>query len=294
VPDSPSPLRRLDSGVLPRVRRGLLALGGLATSPVRRAVRWEGAPERPGAVRAVVTRPGVVALAAALVVFVASAVHLQRFESSLGSAAGEDQVVAEPGAGPVDEIGPRVGSDLELYAEGRLELLEDFDDDREIRAVISFESYLDARGLDLPDELTVERLLVRLPVLDEEPRDIELDGRDPEEVLTAVAGEERDRLEEEAQELTSMLESDIEDEEFVAEFERRLEELTAVQDELGEDPELLYAVVVVGRVDTLQDVQASAGVRLVDPGGDPDETRATRFFGLLPDDDARASHGRSI
>lgn len=293
MPDPPSPLRRLDAGVLPRMRRGLLAVVGVATAPLRAATRWEAAPDRPGPVRAVATRPGVVALAAALVVFVASAVHLQRFESSLGSAAGEDQVVAEPGADPA-EIGPRVGGDLELYAEGRRELLENMDADREIRAVISFVSYREADGLDLPDELAVERLLVRVPVLDEEPRDIEVHGRDPEEVLTTVAAQEHDRLAEEEAELASLLASDVEDEEFVAEFERRLEELTAVREQLDEDPELLYGAVVVGRADTLAAVQASAGVRLVDPGGDPDETRETRFFGLLPDDGDRASHGRSI
>lgn len=294
MPDPPSPLRRLDAGALPRMRRGLLAAAAVATAPLRAATRWEAASDRPGPVRAVATRPGLVALAAALVVFVASAVHLQRFESSLGSAAGEDQVVAEPGADPVAEIGPRVGGDLELYAEGRRELLEDMDADREIRAVISFASYRAADGLDLPDALTVERLLVRVPVLAEEPRDIEVHGRDPEEVLTTVAAQEHDRLAEEEAELTSLLASDVEDEEFVEEFERRLEELTAVREQLGEDPELLYGAVVVGRVDTLTEVQASAGVRLVDPGGDPDETRETRFFGLLPDDDDRASHGRSI
>lgn len=294
MPDPSSPLRRLDSGVLPRLRRGLVGLVGPVVAPLRAVARWEAGSGRPGPVRAVATRPGIVALAAALVVFVASAIHLQRFESSLGSGAGEDQVVAEPGEGPVTEIGPRVGSDLELYAEGRRDLLDDMDGDREIRAVISFASYLEAESLDLPAGLTVERLLVRLPVLDEQPRDIELDGRDPAEVLTAVAAEEHDRLAEEEDELASLLASDIEDEEFVEEFERRLEELTEVREQLDGDPELLYAVVVVGRVDTLAQVQASEGVRLVDPGGDPEETRETRFFGLLPDDGDRASHGRSI
>jgi hypothetical protein len=294
VPDPSTPSRAPGTGALARARRGLLGTVDVLAAPVRAASRWEAAAQRPGPLRVLVARPGLVALVAALVVFVGSAVHLQRFESSLGPGSAEDQVVAEPGDAPVAEIGPRVGSDLGAYVERRREVLADLDGEREIRAVVSFDAYLDAASLGLPEELIVERLLVRLPILDAEPREIELEGRDPARLLTAVAEEERERLAEEEAELTSLLESDVDDEEFAEEFERRLEEVAEVRERLTDAPALLYAAVVVGRVDTLVEVQASERVRLVDPGGDESRTRGTRFFGLLPDDGGRASHGRSI
>lgn len=294
MPESPSPLRRLDAGLLPRLRRLLLPVVRVVTTPVRVLTRWESAPARPGLVRTVVARPGMVALAAALVVFVASATHLARFETAMGSGAGEDQVVQGDAPDDLSAVGPRVGGDLEVYVEDRREVLAEFDDEQEVRAVVSFTSYLGADGLELPAELTLERLLVRLPVVDEDPREIEVEGRDPAQLLGTVAAQERDRLSEEEEELASLLESDIEDEEFVREFERRLEELEEVRGRLADDPALLYAVVVVGSVEVLGQVQASGGVRLVDPGGDPDETRRTQFFGLLPEDEDRASYGRSL
>lgn len=283
---SPYPLRRLDDRFLDVVRRG----PGRVLRPLWSVSRWESSSRRPVWLRAVARRPGLVALAAAVVVFASSGVHLQRFETPLG-ATGADQVVADPGEA-VAEVGPVRGSEIEAYVDRRRGALAAHPPDRRLRAVVSFRTFREATALELPDEVEPELLLIRLPLPDRSPRAVELGEQDPGAALAAVVAQERDELAEEAEELESMLDSDIGDELFVEEFERRRTEIGEVRAELRSGARVIYGVVVVGPARALTQLQDTPGVRLVDPGGEPVETRRTTFYGLLPDDEQHASHGR--
>jgi hypothetical protein len=296
VPDRRSWLHHLDENLLPPVRRALRAVGGVVAAPPTALTRWERAGDRPAPVRAVAAHPAVVALLAGVVVFAGSLLHLQRFDDAgrdRGAATGE-QPVTGPGEQAPPEVGPRVGADVELYAEGRRELLADLDAAREIRAMVSFVDYLSADELSPAAGIELEVLHVRVPVTDEPPQSAEVGGEDPETVATDLVEAEIERLEEEEQELRSLLDSDVDDPEFEEEYERRADELAETREALEDEAAIVFAVTVVGTVDVLLALQDEQHVRLVDPVGAVPETRATRLYGLLPEDLDRASHGRAL
>jgi hypothetical protein len=135
---------------------------------------------------------------------------------------------------------------------------------------------------------------VRVPVTDEPPQSAEVSGGDPEGVATDLVEAEIERLEEEERELRSLLDSDVDDPEFEEEYERRADELTETREALEDEAAIVYAVTVIGTVDVLRGLQDDDRVRLVDPVGAVAETRATRLYGLLPEDLDRASHGRAL
>jgi hypothetical protein len=101
-------------------------------------------------------------------------------------------------------------------------------------------------------------------------------------------------LAEEARDLRSTLDSDVADDAFRADFERRLEELADLDEVLGPDAPVVFAVVVAGSAADLRTLAADPVVRLVDPGGPPGASDRSRAFGLLPDDTVRATHGRPL
>jgi hypothetical protein len=296
VPDRRSWLHHLDARVLPSIRRALRGVRGLVLAPLVGLTRWERQDARPAPVRRAAAHPAGVALLAGVVVFAGSLVHLQRFDEAdrdRGVAAGE-QPVTEPGEQAPAEVGPRVGADIDLYAEGRREMLADLDDDREIRAMVSFVDYLSADELPITTGVELDVLHVRVPVTDEPPQSAEVAGEDPEVVATDLVEAEIDRLEEEEQELRSLLDSDVDDPEFEEEYERRAGELAETREALEDEAAIVFAVTVIGTVDVLRSLQDAERVRLVDPVGAVTETRATRLYGLLPEDLDRASHGRAL
>lgn len=296
MPDRRSWLDHLDARVLPSLRRVLRRGGRLVVAPFAALTRWERHEARPAPVRRAAAYPAVVALLAGVVVFAGSLLHLQRFddaERDPGGAARE-QPVTDPGEQAPPEVGPRVGADIDLYAEGRVEMLADLDDDREIRAMVSFVDYLPADELSMASEVELEVLHVRAPVTDEPPQSADVAGEDPEAVATDLVGAELDRLEEEEQELRSLLDSDVDDPEFEEEYERRADELAETRESLEDEAAIVFAVTVIGPVDVLRALQDDPRVRLVDPVGAVAETRTTRLYGLLPEDLDRASHGRAL
>jgi hypothetical protein len=287
-------LQRLDRTVIPRVR-GALRRGGAALGrPLVALVAWERSHARPRLVRGVADRPAGVALLAALVVFVGSAVHLDRYQDDEMAPAVEEQPVTRSGDDAPTEVGPRVGVDLELYVDARRSALRDVDDDGEIRAIVSFEAYTAAGELDLPGPVELERLVLRLPIEGEPPRDVEVAAGGPDDQVDRLVADAVEDLQEEEQELRTLLDSDVDDPAFEEEYARRADEIDELLDTLEEDPVVVFAVVVVGPVAALVDLDEQPGVRLVDPVGSVPETSSTRLFGLLPEDLDRASHGRSL
>jgi hypothetical protein len=295
VPDRRPWPQHLDASALPVVRRALRGVGAALAAPFAALVRWERSEARPAPVRRAAAHPGVVALLAGVVVFAGSLLHLLRFDDASPARAGvtEEQPVTGPGEEAPAELGPRVGVDLELYAEGRRDALAALDADLEIRAMVSFADYRGPEELSL-EGAELEALHVRVPVTDEPPTTAEVAGGDPGQVASEVVEEEVARLEEEERELRALLDTDVDDPEFEREYARRADELEATRAALADEANIVFAVTVVGRVDALRALQPDPDVRLVDPVGAVVETRGTRLYGLLPEDLDRASHGRAL
>jgi hypothetical protein len=245
---------------------------------------------------------GLIALVAVAVAFAGSVVHLQRFDevremrTSSPAPAAEDAARADGSDVAPSEVGPRIGHELRPYLEARAAALDGHDDGEAIRAVVSFSRYLtvdEVDEVDVPDELVVEAVQVRVPIVDVAPaQQLVVDG-DLEAAVTAAVAREREALEEEERDLRTTLESDVGDLAFEADFERRLEELAALS-ELDEGSAVVFALVVTATAADLRAFAVHPDVRLVDPGGRQETTARTRFYGLLPDDTVRASHGRSL
>lgn len=283
-----SGLRRLDEVLVPRLRSALGRLG----DGLRRADRWETSRQRPRLMRAVATRPGVVALAAGLVVFGGSFVHAQRLtQPASPPALAEDPVVDAAGVPLV--VGPRLGSTPDTYLEVRGVALADQPDDVPLRAVISFRDYVAADDLEALG-VTIERLQVRLPLPDDPPKDVEVGADGLAATLERLLEEQRRRLAEEEADVRSQVEEGVEDPDFQADYERRLDELRAARNVLGTGSPVVFAAVVVADAATLRRLADLEAVRLVDPAGPEEDTRQTQFYGLLPEDTDRITYGRSL
>jgi hypothetical protein len=248
--------------------------------PFRRLSRWEH-DRPPPVVRSVVARPGLVGVLAGLVVVTAASVHVARYPDQV-----EPEVTAPA---PADEVGPAEGTDLERYAAARHELLDQLPGDDTVRAIVSFAAFTPVGSLPLPDDLRVERVHVRLPG---EVETRVLAGDDAEPALAALFEEGREDLDREIAELEQLLAEDLGDPAFEREFTEQLELLRATRDGASADAEVAFAAVVVGPVAALRDLAAADPVRLVDVAGPPDRTGDTRFTGVVPRDDDRASTGR--
>jgi hypothetical protein len=242
---------------------------------------------------------GLIALVAVVVAFVGSVVHLQRFDqvreprTSSPAPPAEAAMGADGSADAPSEVGPRMGHDLRPYLEVRAAALDEHDDGEAIRAVVSFSRYLTVDEVDLPDELVAEAVQVRVRIVDVAPAHERVEDGDLEAAVASAITREREILEEEERDLRTTLESDVGDLAFEADFERRLEELADLR-ELDEGSAVVFALVVTATAGDLRAFAEHPGVRLVDPGGRQETTARTRFYGLLPDDTVRASHGRSL
>jgi hypothetical protein len=276
------PMGRLDAALVPRLRHLLRAL----ERQLFRPVRWERSPSRPRLVRAVATHPLAVAALAGVVVFSASAVHLAR---SMVSPIPEEEEAAVFGA-PA-EVGPLVGADLTRYRDGRHDLLATLDGDEDVRAVVSFTTYLPVDALPLPDGMPVEAVLL---LVDDEPWNVEV-GVDPARAVDAALAEARSLLDDEIAEVEGLLEEDLlDDPAFEEDYAVRLDELRATRSLLTAGAPLVFGAVVVAPPDALRALVGQPEVRVVDPGGPASLTQDTVFHGVLPDDRARASVGRAL
>jgi hypothetical protein len=236
---------------------------------------------------------GLIAFAAVVVAFAASAVHLSRFDRGTAPTPAGQELAGERAPSP-GAIGPRIGEELEPYLAARREALASIPDGEVVRAVVSFVAARPADEVRLPSPVVVEAVQLRVPIVDVAP--VQRPVTDEGVVATVVAAiaDEAAVLAEEVRDLHRTLSSEVADDAFRADFERRLEELADLDEVLGPDAPVVFAVVVTGSAADLRALAADPGVRLVDPGGPPEASAGSRFFGLLPDDTVRATHGRPL
>ncbi|MBW3619348.1 MAG: hypothetical protein KY461_03825 [Actinobacteria bacterium] len=301
----PGALARLDRRLVPALQRGARRVARGLGAPLRLVARAE---ERlfPGLVRRVVPGWRVPALLAAVLVVLASAVHMQRYPD-LRDGGGEvadgprAPAAAAPTTGAVDpldlsgrSVGPRQDAELAPYVAERKAALAELPADGSAVAVVSFEEYTTAAEAlaAVPGDVQVLRAQYRIPAEGERPQEtlVPADG--------AIAGVESAvaaalaPIEDEITEVESLLASDtVEDPAFEADLERRLSELRAVRNLLEAAPAVVFALVVEGPVTELRVLAEHGAVRLVDPAPAGADAEETAFYGLLPEDREFASFG---
>jgi hypothetical protein len=299
-----SRLRRLDDALVPRLQRGARPVGSVLGLPGRMLRRLDDrfAGGRPA--RAVRRHRGVVAFVVVAVAFAATAVHFQRYPvlqerarqaaENQGVPGGDDGGV--PGGGnddaPAASVGPLVGAQVEPYLASRDDALEAATADEERVAVVSFASFLEpAEAEDVADDLEVHLVQYRLPERTPRPAEVEVDdgiAASLGERVAELVGE----LRAEGDEVASTLESGVEDEDFRADYEARLDELRGLRNTLTSDPAIAFAVVVTGPVDALRALADDERVRVVDLAPPDTPVDSTTFHGVLPTDRDRFTFGR--
>lgn len=298
------PLSRLDQRVVPRLQRGARAVATALGWPLRLVARAEDRVA-PRLVRRVVPAWRVPALVAAIIVLLASAVHLQRYpdlrDGQVAQELAEDPAVGPSEAGAIDPltvggraVGPASGERLDGYVEGRTAALAELPDDATTVAVVSLEEYATAEDAArlVPEDLEVLQVQYRIPAEGERPQETRVDPDDVAASVAAAVEEAAAPIAGEIVEVETLLASGtVEDPAFEADLERRLSELRAVRNLLEAAPLVVFALVVEGPVADLRALAQRDEVRLVDPAPPGADLRDVAFYGLLPEDRDRASFG---
>ncbi|MDX1620592.1 MAG: hypothetical protein R3320_06360 [Nitriliruptorales bacterium] len=302
-------LRQVDGSAVPALQRAARGSIRVLGRPFRAVRRWE---DRSW-FGVVARHRGVVAFVAVAIATAASAVHFDRYPDILAAeaearAAAERQTVRVPGtsagdgqpslAGGAVEIGPPVGVDLERYITDCHEELAEFGDGEEaIVAVVSFDAYLEPGEVleRLPEDVTVRFAQYRIPAEGEPPLETEVVGGDLAASIDRAIGDALEPIRAEEAEVEKLIESGtVEDEEYLADYERRLSELRSVKNVLETGAPVVFAVVVEGPVGALQQLVDAERVRLVDPAPGETDLDSSAFFGVRPDDTDRATYGRDL
>jgi hypothetical protein len=298
-------LARLDRRVVPALQRGSRRLVRGLSWPLRAVARLEDRAA-PRLVRLGMRSWRGVALAAALIATLGSAVHLQRYpdvrdarRQAAAGQPGEPRSVsggepADAGTGASDPVGPAVGEDAEEYVASRREALEALRGADERLAVVSFSDYRTAEDVAalLPAELVVHLVQYRLPTEGARPLQAEVTGDELTDVVGRAVDDAVEDILAEIDELRTLLESDtIDDPDAEADFERRLSELQAVRNLLDATPAVVFAVVIEGPVSALTELARRDDVRLVDPAPEGADATASAFYGLLPEEREEVSFG---
>lgn len=297
-------LARLDRRVVPALQRGSRRVARGLSWPLRALARLEDRAA-PRLVRLGVRSWRAVALVAALIATLGSAVHLQRYPDvrearrQAAEQPGEPRSVsggepADAGAGTSDPVGPAVGEGAAEYVASRRGALAALPADEERLAVVSFSDYRTAEEVaeSLPRDVVVHLVQYRLPTEGARPLQIEVTGDELTEAVGRAVDDAAEDILAEIAELRTLLESDtIDDPEAEADFERRLSELQAVRNLLDATPTVVFAVVVEGPVSALTELAERDDVRLVDPAPEGADTTASAFYGLLPEEREEVSFG---
>lgn len=301
VSDDRSALRRLDDAVVPALQRAARATTSFLASPLRGLRRWEerfanGRPER-----FLWRNRQALALVVALIAFAGSYVHLQRYPDLAAGADGpRPGPVPGPTVGPTGGdlpggsivVGPAEGAVLADYVQERRDALAEAPEGERL-AVVSFEEYVTPeRAAELiPDGFEPVSIQLRLPDGQMEPFTVEVEDGIASAAEDAIAGE-RQRIADEEAEFEELLGSGtVEDEDFLEEFRQQLERLKAVRNLLDSGAGTVFAVVVEGPVEDLRELADEDAVRLVDLAPEEADAASSTFYGLLPDDDERATYG---
>lgn len=299
VSDDRSALRRLDDAVVPALQRRARAIASFLASPLRALRRWEerfahGRPER-----FLWRNRQALVLVVALIAFAGSYVHLQRYPDLAAQADGP-RPGSVPSAGPTGRglsgesvvVGPAEGTMLADYVQERQDVLAEAPDGQRV-AVVSFGEYVtpDRAAELIPDGLEPVSVQLRVPDDQMEPFTVEVEDGIASAAEEAIEGE-RQRIADEEAEFEELLGSGtVEDEDFLEEFRQQLERLKAVRNLLDSGAGTVFAVVVRGSVDDLRQVADEDAVRLVDLAPIGVDPGSSTFYGLLPDDDERATYG---
>lgn len=217
----------------------------------------------------------------------------------------EDPAVSgapDPAAAPSPEpgrqaqvVGPARGAEVAAYVADRTGALRDAPPTVDT-AVVSF-----SEVLTIEEALTViggradvRGVLLRLPLDLATPQTVRVGPGD--DVAAAVAEALDERVAPVVTELEAQRElldsGTVEDQAFIDEYERRIEELEAAR-AAAEDGEVIHAVVVRGALADLQALVDAPAVRLVDPAPPGTDVALSVFHGLLPGDDDTVSFGRA-
>lgn len=217
-----------------------------------------------------------------------------------GAGAGTPDV---PAAGQVPEegrsaevVGPVRGADVAAYVDDRTAALLDAPPTVDT-AVVSFTDRLrvqDALML-VGDGAEVRAVLVRLPGELAVPQTIRVaPEEDPVAVVQAALADTVDPLRREQAELRELLDSGtVDDEEFEAEYERRVAAIDEALAAVEGDGALVHAVVVRADVERLRELRDTTAVRLVDPAPPGTDIGLSVFHGLLPSDTGTVTFGRA-
>lgn len=301
----PSALRRIDDALVPRLQRGARAVVHTLGWPGRslRTVDDRLAGGRPA--RVVREHRGLAAFLIVAMAFGAVAVHAQRYpvlQERARQALGDDGQPAGTDVVPSQDddpaiasaVGPLDGSQVDPYVADRREALAAAAPDQVRAAVVSFTEFLEPGEVaSVVGDVQVHRVQYRLPERTPRPTELEVDDGDVVATVEATVDRLVADLRAEEDEVASTLASGVEDEEFRADYEARLDELKGLRNTLVSDPAIVFAVVVTGRVARLQELGSHASVRLVDLAPSDAEVASTAFFGVLPIDRDRVSFGRS-
>lgn len=286
-----SVLGRVDDALVPVLQRGARGVTRGLGWPARLLARFDrwflgGRPAR-----AVHEHRTLVAFVVVALAFAGTLVHFQRYPELR-----QQQTSAGPGgSGDADvaAVGPVTGASVDPYLSERRQALAAAPDDAERLAVASFSDFRTAQAVaeDVGD-LTVHEVLHQLPEREPRPQRLAVDGDlvgAVEELLAQRVAE----LEEEEADVASTLET-TDDPDFREDFQARLDELQALRNTLVDDPRIVFAVVVEGRVDRLRALAGRDEVRLVDLAPEGTDVGTTTFHGVLPTAGTRFEHGRTV
>lgn len=242
----------------------------------------------------------LIALVAVVVLAIAGtalATDMAARQADPGTPSGPDAAPApspEPGR-QGEVVGPTRGAEVGPYVEDRtaalLDALATVD-----TAVVSFSEVLTVEEVltVIGGRADVRAVLLRLPLELATPQTVLVGPGD--DVAAAVEEVLVERLAPVVTELEAqreLLESGtVEDEAFIEEYERRVDELEATRAAAAAG-EVVHAVVVRGGLADLQALVDAPAVRLVDPAPPGTDVALSVFHGLLPGDGDTVSFGRA-
>lgn len=293
------PLHHVDDRFVPALRRGLRAVGHTLGGPLRAIARWEQRFAHGKALRALWPNRQLILLAAAVLAFAGSYVHLQRFPDlrearagAAGSPPPEASDVPPVLAGGAVSVGPPLGARPFDYITERHEALRAADGRR--IAVVSFDDYLPAEQVAavLPEGVEVLAVQIKVPSEGEQPQHLEVAGGNVEAAVAEAVTAAAQRIAEEEAELRRLLDSGtVEDPAFAEQYRVDAERLKATRNLLQSGAPVVFAVVVDAPVEELTDLASHDAVRLVDLAPEETAVEQSTFYGLLPEDREEVTYG---
>jgi hypothetical protein len=235
-----------------------------------------------------------------MLLLVGAGIHMNRYPDLAGGL-GSQQTIDEAGrtspgpalaGGQVTDVGPARGGELDDYIVARERFLAGLDDAAVHVAVVSFTNELGAEALNAAlGDLTVHSIQFVNPVAPDRPLSSNVTG-DIARTIEGAVGSSRRMAQEERDQVQMLLDDgSVVDPAFIADYERRVEEMDELLEVLDGDPAIVFAVVVEGPVSDLRSLASDPSVRLVDAAPPETEIAGSGFWGLLPTDEDVASFG---